>query len=279
MIIIDLGSNYIKYGLSGTKKPLNILVSKIYKNNDDYDLKKDTNKNRILKYIEPIKNGIIVNFDKMDIIWNKIFDDLNITQTKNSDIILSEPLFVSQEYKDKLKNHLINKYNFKNIYFFNQQYLALLGYCCTCGIIIDIGYTSTKIVPICDNYIIKEAIIIISLSKYNYEMHIKNNMDYKNITINDYYLNPLKINIDEISITQALYNCIIKCPIDLKKKLCNNIIIIGGANYDLGNEMKQDFNKFNLNIPINLIIPNNKNIIVWLGGSIMATLLNINGKC
>ncbi|ARF10327.1 actin-related protein [Hokovirus HKV1] len=274
MLVIDLGSNYIKYGISGTKKPHNIIISKVYKINDQYTLTKDTSSK--IKYIEPIKNGVIVNFSRMDIIWKKIFQDLEtIDNVKNNDILISEPLYVTMEYKNKLINHLKNTYNIKNVYFCNQQYLGMLGYCCTYGIVIDIGYTSTRIVPVCDNYIILEAIIILSLSKNQFDTYLKNNKS--NLHINEYFLNPFIINVDQISITQALYNCINKCPIDLKKKLCSNIIIIGGgANHELGHELKKDFDNKYSNFTLNINVPNNKNMIIWLGCSIMATLLTNN---
>lgn len=293
MIVIDLGSNYIKYGISGNKKPKRIIMARIYKYGPKGILSltkpKEYTTNEI-SYIEPIKGGIIINYEYMDMLWSYIFedlkDDINIV---GAEMLISEPVYVSLKYKNKISEHLKNKYHIKTVFTYNQQYLSLLG-CCnnTTSLVIDIGYTSVRFVPIYEGYIIIEAITLYPVSKkllhkHNRDLNKDNKIINKDTTINknklsyiDTLLDPLLLNLDELPIIDTLYNVIKKCPIDLRKHLYENILIVGGgASYDMTTIFTDIFyKKYSMNI--NITVPSNKNILTWLGGSIASILLTSN---
>ena len=153
-IVIDHGSYSCKYGISGYGKPEGKIKSQII-----YDKKTMkymiANKDEIedeLYY--PIKNGIIQDFDKMKIIWDEIFYKKMKIKPEKCKILLSLVETTDDNYKNKIIKIMLDDYKFDGVQIANQQVLALYGSGKNMGIVVDIGHTITRIVPIYDSYMI-----------------------------------------------------------------------------------------------------------------------------
>lgn len=283
-IVLDQGSYYIKYGFSGYNKPLNKMRTKIYEHKvtkqillfEDINMINNIDLNQYKQYY-PIKNTIIINFDKMIYLWDRIFEHLKV-DTSTCNLLLSEPIFTSANYIERLTQILLTRYKFKRIEFCNQQLLGLYGSCSDKGIVIDIGYCGIRIVPIYDSYIITEAIILLPLSKVTFLSKNKdnNNNNINNINYQDFLFNPNLLDIDSDNITQALVKSINLCPIDLRKKISSNVVVIGGGSMMLNfdKRLKEEIMFINSIIvkSICIITLANRHVLTWLGGSIACSL-------
>jgi len=288
-IVIDHGSYYTKYGYAGYNKPQNKIRSRMYchkitkqifthsqvvKNNIQY---KD------LTTINIIKNAIIVDFVNIINLWNEIFEDLKITDktASLSNILITQPLFIPNNYHENIIKTIELLYKFKKIEFCNQQLLGLYGSCSDKGIVIDIGHDGTRIVPIFDSYILTEGVVFFSVCRNLYNKYLINNKSLTTVTtFQNMLLNPNDYNVQDFNLVEVLIRSIKSVPIDLRKKLCQNIIIIGGGSMGMGinlcNTLKLELEKIFVGMIINISYPMNRCVISWLGGSMFCSLSSAN---
>lgn len=275
-IIIDHGTFYTKYGYAGYNKPHNKIRSKIYKHKLTQQLymHADIIKNNIpLKDLIPlpvIQNSVIIDFTHITLLWDTIFQDLK-ANTANCELLIADPIFISHDYHDNIQKIMYNKYKFKKIEFCNQQLLGLYGSCSDKGIVIDLGHDGTRIVPIFDSYILIEGIVLFSICRNLYNKVLQKTQDP---SFQNMLLNPHEFGIDDFNLADALIKSIKECPIDLRKKLCQNIIIIGGGSMGtlltkkLKNIVEAEFES----LEICITCPMNRNVITWLGGSMLCVI-------
>lgn len=277
-IIIDHGTYYTKYGYSGYSKPFDKIKSKLYKNIETGAI--TTHKNDIdLAIFKPliiIKNSVIIDFENITYLWDSIFESL-AADTKNCSIMIIEPIFIPPNYHDTIQKIMLNKYNIKKVTFCNQQLLGLYGTCSDKGIIIDIGHSNTRIVPIFDSYILIEGIVLFSVCRESYNRYIFSlHKKEEKTNFQEMLFNPGMFGIMDTSLTDAVIKCIRLCPIDLRKRLCQNIVIIGGGSIgtNICNILKSFLEKNLEGITVTVTAPTNRHIISWLGGSIVSSISN-----
>jgi len=285
-IIIDHGSYYIKYGYSGYNKPFDKIRSKLYRHNitktlfTHDDIIKENIKTSDLTVFSVIKNSIIIDFEKITYFWDMIFNNLE-AETSNCEILIINPIYVASDYQNKISKILNEKYNFKKIHFYNQQLLGLYGSCSDKGIVIDIGHDFTRIVPIFDSFIITEGIVLFSICRSLYNKFLLKatspgtSYSQKDITFQNMLFNPQDFDIQDINLFDAILKCIKSCPIDLRKRLCQNIVVIGGGSMGLNTKNSNFCDKLKSGIKdfqINITFPNNRNVISWLGGSMLCAV-------
>lgn len=247
MLIIDNGSYSIKYGNE--------------KNDYPYEYK--------IKEKNIIKNGIIQNMEKVNEYWKKILEEYY----DEEQILISVKFKDIKDYKNYLLKFLENKYDNRTFYICEPHILTLIKSKKDGVLIIDIGYDTTRIIPIYENMIIKygEKIIMIGNKK------IKEN----GIEI---LFNPGLINLDCKNLVKELYDTIKKLPIDYRKYFMNNIYLVGGGSIKKGlckrikkiliDEFNKDKNNTINNKKISVYAPKNRNYISWHGGIEYMKMLN-----
>lgn len=268
IIIIDHGSYSCKYGFSGFSKPIGIISA-----------------NGI------IKNSGIQNINDMCTIWDKIIYEKLKIDPKKTKILLSLSNISDTTYYNKIKDIMLKKYMFNSIQIYNQQLLSLYSVGKNTGIVVDIGHDITKVVPIYDSHIIDYAIVYSPLTgklinnylklegiiSNNYDKIKKNLIKSSDVKLYDVLLNPSIINYDIPNLGQIVMNAIDLCPIDLKTRLSQNIILIGGTSSIPGlcKELKKNINdKYNVKI----FGPKNRHFASWIGGSTLCCLSTFNTK-
>jgi actin-related protein len=285
-IIIDHGTYYTKYGYSGYNKPFDKMRSKLYKNKEtnvvmthDYVIKNKICLQELTEFVV-IKNSIIVDFENIIHLWDTIFNNLSfnillpnaVTNMTNVSVMITEPIFVSDTYHGSIKKIMLERYGIKKVIFCNQQLLGLYGTCSDKGIIVDVGYSNTRIVPIFESYILIEGVVLLTAGKecYNkYLISLNDNDDRKGFQ--EMLFNPDAFGVMDINLIDALIKCIKAVPIDLRKILCQNIVIIGGGSIGtmFTGALKKELES-KLNISISVSAPVNRHILTWLGGSIVS---------
>jgi actin-related protein len=182
-IIIDNGSDTIKAGFSGFLHP-NIICHSIigktkYKkigivNTEPYIYigKEADSKRSILDICNPIKNGIVDNWDNMVLLWEYIFKELN-TEPTNKKILLTEPVLNPIKNKEKTVEIMFEYFNVSSTFIGIQGILSLYGNGKTTGVVLDIGHDISHITPVYEGYSIKHSINRINLAGNDITEYLK----------------------------------------------------------------------------------------------------------
>lgn len=274
IIIIDNGSYSCKYGYGEREKPEGEVRSVIYYNKKKrrYKIANEKVKERKREY--PIRNGVIQDIEKMKVIWDEIIYRRLKIKPKEKRIMLSMIDIEDEKYNEKIKKMMLEEYKFKEVGLVNQQILSLNGSERERGIIVDIGYDITRIVAIYDNYLLKNTLRISNISGRKINEYIK---EKKKIKGNEDEIDKKKRKIlkkekiwEEIimrgDIIEKIRETIEKSPIDYKKELKKNIIIIGGTSTIKGlcKKISEEIKKKEKEIKIRAY--KNRKISSWKGG-------------
>lgn len=224
ILVVDISSNQIIYGLGGYNKP----------------------------------SGFMNRPDNIniDLILDKIILELNL---KNPDI------YLSHIYNQKF---LSDKYKLK---YYNRHTLSLLSICKNTGLVIDFNHNHTKILPIYSGLLLDSYIKYsnISLNKFT-------NLEKKQIT--ELITDPVKYHLDCIPLHESIILCIKSLPIDLRKSILQNILIVGDqkiTGIKIPDTLIKNIRKsYNPNYNMNINSPKTKIIQSWIGGSIMSITQN-----
>lgn len=259
-LVLDHGSYKCKYGLAGYNKPSNYIKMKAI---DD---------------ITPIKNGIIQDLDLMMPIW-----DISFNNNTVPNILISQASSDNPTYTKKMEEIMYEQYNFKNVRILDQQVLSLYNYGRNTGLVVDIGHDRTKIVPVYDNFIINSGVLYSPLAGECINKYIDQHIGY--VTDHDIYkkssnkrkdlgnvlLDPTLIGYDCPSIAQLIIESIKNTPIDYRRIMYQNIVLVGGSSF-IPKLCKKIYNilKENSIGPIKISANRTRHISSWLGGSIVA---------
>lgn len=259
-LILDHGSYKCKYGLAGYNKPSNYI------------------KTETLDNIKPIKNGIIQDYDLMVPIWDICFNNNTVPN-----ILISQASSDNTDYIKKIEEIMYEQYNFKNVRILDQHVLSLYNYGRNTGLVVDVGHDRTKIVPVYDNFIISSGVLYSPLAgkcidKYidhsigyvkDYDMYKKNNINKKDL--GNVLLDPSLIGYDCPSIAQSIVESIKNTPIDYRRIMYQNIVLVGGSSF-IPKLCKKMYNilKENSIGPVKISANRTRHISSWLGGSIVA---------
>lgn len=237
-IIIDHGSYYIKYGYSGYSTPM----GKYKLDNSDI-----------------ISNSVIIDYNKMINIWNDIFYKEMKINPREKYILLTDTIYGGKENRSKISEIMLNHYNFKGVQVYNQQLLALYSTCKDKGLVVDIGYSCTRIVPIYDSFILTEGI---HLSSFGYnKLQILTKDQYKEKLIK--------------KISKLIIKSIAESPIDYRKVLYMNILLAGGGSNISGlpkSIIKHIKNNYDIKCKLKCFAPKQRFNLSWIGGSMVCAM-------
>ena len=194
-VVIDNGSQYTKMGYGGNVTPEHIIPTiisyktennayGISKKNIEYDYfignKAKIKKNESKFYIEdyPMQDGVIKNWDSMEKFWNHSIYEVLRCDPQEHYFVLSQPAINPPENREKITEIFFETFNVEGLFIGYQPIFAIMGYQylssfdsnykisklkqnamkSLTGLVIEMGYTSTKIVPICDGLILEPNI-------------------------------------------------------------------------------------------------------------------------
>ena len=106
----------------------------------------------------PIQQCIIKDWDNMEKIWNYgIFNQLRANPLKNPILLIDSP-FYSNKDREKIVKIMFDKFNAQKLYIANDALLSLYASNRTTGIVLDIGYSVIRAIPIHNGRILHHAI-------------------------------------------------------------------------------------------------------------------------
>jgi actin len=235
IIILDLGSGYIKGGFSGSDYPITIFPTLLIDNHsqpqsaDNLDIHNEMNEYTIgykalqhiqntlhnkssLSVIRPIYNNEIHDWNALKAILDYCFKSELHRNPKDHSILLSVQSHLSKSILLSLSKLLFQSFQIPSLLLVNSAVLSLFSTGRTSGIVLEIGESCTVITPIFEGFPIKHAILT-SLS---------GGADITKSLVNLLALRGVHFNTNQIDLVR-----------DIKEKLCkvrpkplpNNIVL------------------------------------------------------
>lgn len=256
-IIIDNGSNTCKAGFSSDDMPRVEIPTVIGKpiSLGEEDVKDEEenqldifvgeeaiSKGGILDLLYPINNSIIENFDTMKKVWNHIFYNELLAETKSYPVIVSESPFAPYSSKLEMARVLFEELNVERLYITNTSTLALYANGRTTGIVVDVGHKMTSCVPIYEGFVLNHAVNKIELGGYHLTNYLSTLIN-SNLPEDQHFVNQNQISMinelkEKICVVAEDYDSEFKRLQDTKK-VDSYIFPEGG-----GKEIKYSAEKF-----------------------------------
>lgn len=152
-IVIDNGSYNMKAGFAGANHGANVYFRTLIHSEDDKTFIGDTVTGKLInqdcpKIEYPLhSDGVTINFDEMEDIYDYIFrSQMRVDPSENA-IIMTEILNNTKRNREKLTQIMFEKFNIPSFYLDNQCFFSLVHEGKSTGIAINCGYGKTRIAP------------------------------------------------------------------------------------------------------------------------------------
>jgi len=168
-IIFDIGSYKCKAGYSGEVAPRSIFRTVVGKKKGSYHGNlpffvgdEALEQKYPLKY--PIENGIITGWDEVEQILIYTFNHLLKINPENHSMLMTGDLYQPKANYEKLKQVIFECFKVPKLFIANQALLPLIASGSNTGLVVDIGDSICRTIPIYEGFIIKDAISSLNFS-------------------------------------------------------------------------------------------------------------------
>ncbi|XP_040819360.1 actin-like protein 7B [Ochotona curzoniae] len=159
-LIIDLGSQYCKCGYAGEPRPTYFISSTVGKRcpeaaNDAGDTRKDTyvghellTTEAPLKLVNPLKHGVVVDWDCVQNIWEYIFHTAMKILPEEHAVLVSDPPLSPSSHREKYAELMFETFRIPAMHVTSQALLSIYSYGKTSGLVVESGHGVSHVVPI-----------------------------------------------------------------------------------------------------------------------------------
>ncbi|KAM6183549.1 actin-like protein 7B [Erethizon dorsatum] len=159
-LIIDLGSQYCKCGYGGEPRPTYFISSTVGKRShevtaDAGDTRKETyvghellNIEAPLKLVNPLKHGVVVDWDCVQSIWEYIFHTAMKICPEEHPVLVSDPPLSPSSNREKYAELLFETFGIPAMHVTSQALLSIYSYGRTTGLVVESGHSVSHVVPI-----------------------------------------------------------------------------------------------------------------------------------
>ncbi|CAG5094728.1 Oidioi.mRNA.OKI2018_I69.XSR.g13816.t1.cds [Oikopleura dioica] len=166
VVVCDNGTGFVKCGFAGANFPAHIFPAMVgrpilrAKSKEGGAMLKDiivgqqaADLRHSLDIQYPMENGIIRNWDDMELLWDHTFGNecLNIDPTL-SKILLTEAPMNPKKNRERLVETMFEKYGFQGAYVAIQAVLTLYAQGLHTGVVVDSGDGVTHICPVYEGF-------------------------------------------------------------------------------------------------------------------------------
>jgi actin len=107
---------------------------------------------------EPIKRGLIEDWDSIELIWGHIFEELNL-ESKNVNVLMTDSPFNPKESRTKMAEIMFEKLKVKSLAIMNTAALSMYSTGKVTGLVAESGEGITYSVPIYEGYALPHAML------------------------------------------------------------------------------------------------------------------------
>ncbi|KAF5445390.1 hypothetical protein F2P56_034441, partial [Juglans regia] len=194
-IVIDLGSHTCKAGYAGEDAPKAVFPSvvgaidqmevddleKTENNSGSVDSKNtartvDSDKTKAkrklyvgsqslrfrrdgMEVLSPIKDGVVVDWDIVDSIWDHAFRECLLIDPKEHPMLLAEPSSNTQQQRERMTELMFEKYKVPALFLAKNAVLTSFASGRATSLVVDSGGGSTTVAPVHDGYVIQKAVV------------------------------------------------------------------------------------------------------------------------
>lgn len=112
----------------------------------------------MLEISHPMENGIIRNWEDMELLWEHTFQDCLHINPANHNILLTEPPQNPKKNRERMVEVMFEKFGFQGTHVAIQAVLTLYSQGLQSGVVVDAGDGVTHIVPVCEGYVLPHLI-------------------------------------------------------------------------------------------------------------------------
>jgi actin-related protein len=162
-VVVDLGTGYCKCGFAGLPKPthrISTMVGKPYmETSKTGDNRKETfvgqellSPQVRLRLINPLRHGIIVDWDTVQDIWEYLFKQEMKIASEEHAVLVSDPPLSPHTNREKYAEMLFETFNTPAMHIAYQSRLSMYSYGRTSGLVVEVGHGVSYVVPIYEGY-------------------------------------------------------------------------------------------------------------------------------
>ncbi|CEP01547.1 hypothetical protein PBRA_002153 [Plasmodiophora brassicae] len=289
-LVVDNGSGMVKAGFAGDDAPravfpsivgrprhVGIMVGATQK--DAYVGDEAQAKRGILTLKYPIEHGIVTNWDDMEKIWHHTFyNELRVAPEEHP-VMLTEAPLNPKANREKMTQIMFETFNTPAMYVAIQAILTERGYAFTTTAEREIVRDIKEKLA----YVAQDFDTEMSNSEQSSEVERAYELpDGQVITVGnerfrapEVLFQPSMIGNESEGIHQLAYQSIMKCDVDIRKDLYENIVMSGGSTmYDgLATRLQKEVAALApSSMRVKVVAPPERKYSVWIGGSILSSL-------
>lgn len=246
-IVIENNGSYIRAGLSSDDSP-----SVVFRTDSI------TNSN-------PIKAGVICDWNGMKQVWSAIFEQLEVDSSQHPVLITEAPLNPETQSEETIRT-FFETFNVQGAYIVSPAILALYTCGLSNGIVVFVENSTSYTVPIYEGISVPHAIYRISLGLEH--------MEEDNIEV---FFNPSLRGIKTDSLSYTTFLSIEEAGPTIRSTLYKNIVLVGdGATLPgIAERLEEEIRAIKPRyLELNVTKPSDPQNAVWQGGDKLSPLLN-----
>ncbi|KAG1447198.1 hypothetical protein G6F56_009336 [Rhizopus delemar] len=179
---MDMGSCSTRVGFAGEDVPKATLPTS-YGTNSQQKYIGDTQLNTWKADMEinnPLKNGLIHDWDAVETLWNASFNDHLHIQPSEHPLLCTEPAWNPQENREKLTELAFEKFDFPAFYLAKSAVMTAFSVGRATALVLDSGSSVTSAVPVYDGFVLKKGVLHQSIGgdllSEQIKEHLKNDL-------------------------------------------------------------------------------------------------------
>uniref|UniRef100_A0A4W3IB15 Actin like 7A n=1 Tax=Callorhinchus milii TaxID=7868 RepID=A0A4W3IB15_CALMI len=213
-VMIDLGTGYCKAGFAGQPRPSLIMSSVVGRptqrsaktgdnRQENYVGEELSNSEPNLKLVNPLRHGIVVDWEGVEAIWSYIFQKGMKILPEEHAVMVADPPLSPTTNREKMAELLFETFSTPAMHIAYQSILSLYSYGRTTGLVVESGHGVTHVVPVHEGYNMP---------------HVTGRADYSGSDLNEYLMKLLNEQGNKFT-EKGLH--IVE---DIKKKCCYTAI-------------------------------------------------------
>ncbi|XP_066430315.1 actin-like protein 7A [Eleutherodactylus coqui] len=162
-VIIDIGTSSCKIGYAGDAKPSFIVSSRVGKLGDNLKehfigKESDIYSNISQKFADPIRHGIIVDWDCIEATLEYLFVEEMKIRPIDHPVLLSDPPLSPITNREKYTEMMFETFNIPAFHIAHQSRLSMYSYGRTSSLVVECGHGVSYVVPIIDGHVLPSLI-------------------------------------------------------------------------------------------------------------------------
>jgi actin-like protein 6A len=112
-----------------------------------------------MEMLSPLKDGVIVDWDIVDSIWEHAFRDCLFIDPKEHPMLLAEPSSNTQQQRERTTELMFEKYKVPALFLAKNAVLTSFASGRATSLVVDSGGGSTTVAPVHDGYVLQKAVL------------------------------------------------------------------------------------------------------------------------